>query len=99
MEYEECATSHVCTVRGIASYTLAEHAPMARLDIGGGRCINVSFPRLALERLRVDGPTETTVTGTVYSERALLSGGDAVLEISGRRIGLGTCGDFFVYVR
>jgi hypothetical protein len=36
-----------------------------------------------------------TVTGWVYGQPR----DDVVLEIQGRKIGLGECGDFFIFVR
>ena len=99
MTYERCAASRVCVVRGIATARLAEHAPTAQLDLGNGRCINVSLPPERLEELRRRGPTEMTITGAVYWEPSGSGGEESVLEINGRRIGYGLCGRFFVYVR
>jgi len=86
-------------VRGIATARLGEHAPTVQLDLGNGRCINVSLPPRRWEELRQRGPTEMTVRGTVYREPAGGNGEETVLEINGRRIGYGLCGRFFVFVR
>ncbi|HWL95566.1 MAG TPA: hypothetical protein VNT79_18755 [Phycisphaerae bacterium] len=99
MTYEGCAASRVCVVHGIATVRLAEHAPTAQLSLGNGRCVNVSLAPQRLEELRRRGPTEMTVTGTVYWEPSTTGGEETVLEINGRRIGYGLCGRFFVYVR
>jgi hypothetical protein len=97
MNYETCATSRTCVVRGVAAARLAEHASTAQFNLPDGRCINVSLPRERLELLRRNGPIEMTVTGEVYRDPSV-AGEDAVLQINGRTIGFGLCGDFFVFV-
>lgn len=69
----------------------------AQFDLPDGRCINVSLPPAKLERLRRTGPVEMTVTGEVYWEPSA-PGEEFVLQIDGRTIGFGLCGDFFVFV-
>jgi hypothetical protein len=97
MNYETCANSRTCVVRGIAAARLAEHASTAQFDLPDGRCINVSLPPAKLERLRRNGPIEMTVTGEVYGDPSA-AGEEVVLQIEGRTIGFGLCGDFFVFV-
>ena len=97
MTYETCATSRSCVVRRIATARPAEHASTAQFNLPDGPCINVSLPRERLERLRQAGPVEMTVTGEVYRDPSA-AGEDVVLEIEGRTIGFGLCGDFFVFV-
>lgn len=99
MTYERCAASRVCVVHGIATARLAEHAPTVQLNLADGRCINVSMSRRRWENLRRRGPTEMTITGTVYSEPSVSNGEETVLEINGRRIGYGLCGRFFLLVQ
>ena len=95
--YESCATSTRCVVHGIATVRAAERAQTAQFDLPDGRCIDVSLPPRQLETLRRDGPTEMTVTGEVYRDAAT-PGDEVVLEIEGRTIGFGRCGDFVVFV-
>lgn len=70
---------------------------MGELRLSDGRCISVSLPASKLESLRQSGPEEMTVSGRVYgdpsADREVTS-----MEIAGREIGLGLCGDFFVFV-
>jgi len=71
---------------------------MARVELPDGRCISVSLPASRLAMLSRDRPREMTVTGEVYRDPSA-DGGDAVLlQIEGRNIGLGLCGDYFVFV-
>lgn len=78
---------------------MGEHAPTVQLDLRNGRCVNVSLPRERWEELRRSGPREMTVVGNVYREPRGVGGEESVLEINGRAIGYGLCGDFFVFVR
>lgn len=98
MSYKTCAAAKVCTVRGVASAKSAEHAWMARLELPDGQCISVSLPDTELNRLRQDGPKEMSITGRVYGDPSA-STEIAFMKVEGRKIGLGLCGDFFVFVR
>ena len=97
MTYEDCAISHECTVHGTVTARAAEHAWMGQLILPDGRCISVSLPENDLAALRKTGPTEMTVTGRVFGDP---SGDREVtsMEIDGRKVGLGLCGDFFLFV-
>ncbi len=97
MTYETCATSRTCVVHGVAAARLAEHESTAQFNLPDGRCINVSLPLERFERLRRAGPIEMTVTGEVYRDPSA-AGEDTVVQIEGRTVGLGLCGDFFVFV-
>jgi hypothetical protein len=97
MTYEQCANSRRCTVHGIVTARPAEHAWMGELKLPDGRCISVSLPASKLDALRQSGPVEMTVRGQVYGDPS----GDrevSSMEIAGREIGLGLCGNFFVFV-
>lgn len=83
----------------MATARLGEHAPTVELKLDSDRCVNVSLPRERLELLRRTGPTEMTVRGNVYREPLPADGEDIFLQVNGRTIGYGLCGDFFVYVR
>lgn len=99
MSYETCATSRVCIIRGMATAQIGEHAPTVQLALPEGRCINVSLPRERWEALRRSGPKEMTIVGSVYREPPTEDGEEGVLQINGRTIGFGLCGNFFVFVR
>src|SRR3712207_4570136 len=68
MDYESCAASRVCTIRGTATAKIGEHAPTVEVAVNQGRCVNVSLPQKRWQKLRRSGPKEMTVTGTVYHE-------------------------------
>ncbi|MEP3052470.1 MAG: hypothetical protein ABJP48_06945 [Erythrobacter sp.] len=97
MTFEECAEAKFCTVSGNVTARAAEHAWMGELELPDGRCVSVSLPRAELADLRENGPRRMTVQGQVFGDP---SGSIefVTLEIEGRKIGLGLCGDFFVFV-
>ena len=71
---------------------------MARVELPDGRCVAVSLPEEQLADLRRSGRRQMTVSGLVYGDPSA-SSEIASLTVEGRRIGLGLCGNFFVYVR
>lgn len=97
MTYEECAGANLCTVRGMASVTRVEAVWMAEVALGGERCVRVSLSDKAISRLRRDGPQIITASGVVYRDPSR-NEEVAFMEVNRRRVGLGTCGDFFVFV-
>jgi hypothetical protein len=99
MSYESCAASAICTIRGIATAKLGEHAPTVELLLGDGRCVNVSFPRERWAQLKLLGPREMVITGRVYQEPPNEDGRESIMKINGRTIGLGLCGNFFLFVK
>ena len=97
MTYELCATSQRCVVSGLVTATPAEHAWMGRLVLPDGRCVAISLPETDIASLRQQGPQLMTVSGRVYGDPSAETE-VAYLEIEGRRVGLGLCGNFFVFV-
>jgi hypothetical protein len=97
MSYEECARARFCTVSGSVTARAADHAWMGQLELPDGRCVSISLPPQVLRKLRENGPRRMTVTGQVFGDP---SGNTeiATLEVQRRKIGLGLCGDFFVFV-
>ena len=95
MSYETCATARNCTIRGVMSLQIAGQAQMGKLDLPDGRCVSVSLPGDFLARLEASGPVEVTVRGRVYNMPAseIVS-----MTVEGRTIGLGSCGNFFLFV-
>ena len=72
---------------------------MAKLELGDGRCVDVSLPSARLEQLKRGGSSQMTVNGYVYGYPSDNGGNDVVaMEIEGRKIGFGQCGGFFLFV-
>lgn len=97
MSYSECSAARICTVRGTLAFEIAAHAQMGRMTLADGRCVSISLPPDRIRDLRERGPAVTTVTGRVYGDPSV-DEEIGYLEIRGRRIGLGLCDDFFVFV-
>ena len=76
---------------------MAENAWVAHIEVGDGKCVRASLPDAEIARLRSEGPRVMTVTGRVYGDPPRAQE-VAFLEVEGRTVGLGTCGDFFVFV-
>lgn len=71
---------------------------MGRLDLPDGRCISLSLPESEIASLRQNGPRLMAVSGRVYGDPST-DQEIGWLEIEGRRVGLGLCGKFFVFIR
>ncbi len=73
------------------------HGFIGRLTLDEGGCVNVSLPVQASRALLNHAPTTMTVRGKVFPyvhDDNLLE-----LQINGRSVGYGLCGDFFVFVK
>jgi hypothetical protein len=97
MAQEQCERARFCTVQGVASAKRVERVWMAEVALNDGKCVRVSLPEVEIARLRGDGPKPMTLSGRVYGDPPRT---DEVVtfEVNGRKIGLGTCGDFFVFI-
>ena len=70
---------------------------MAELTLPDGRCVRVSLPDAQIAALRAQGPRTMTVRGQVYGDPSRDEEVSS-FAVAGRPVGLGTCGDFFVFV-
>ena len=96
MDFQECARAQTCRIRGTLDVRLVGHVEMGRLALGSGECINVSLPSGDVRRLRRQGSITVVVEGTVFP--APLGEEIADYRVNQRRIGLGQCANFFLYV-
>ena len=94
MTYERCATARLCTLRGMMSPVQAGQSWMGKLDLPDGRCVSISLPAQMLYELQQSGPAEVTVRGRVFEKEPNVQ----VMTVEGRTIGLGECGNFFLFV-
>ena len=98
MSFEECAKSDHCTISGTVIARQGEHAWMGELTLADGQCISVSLPRRIISELRATGPRQMVVSGRSFGDPSRSIEEVVTLEIEGRKIGLGLCSDFFVFV-
>jgi hypothetical protein len=94
MTYERCSSADLCTLRGHMTPVQAGQAWMGKLDLADGRCVSVSLPAQMLRELQESGGNDVTVRGRVRRVPA----NTEVMTVEGRTIGLGTCGDFILFV-
>lgn len=89
---------NVCTVQGLVEPTPAHDSWMGIIRRADGSCTGISFPEETIVQLRRDGPRAMTVSGRVigYPAETHRIG---YLRVNGRTIGVGVCGDNFIYVR
>lgn len=92
-----CAPGRICTVNGSVEAIWESHAWMGEIQMPDGRCVSLSLPADRIAQLRRTGPTEMTVSGRVVgypTRRSQI----AYMRISGREIGIGSCGFAFIFV-
>jgi hypothetical protein len=94
MTYEQCSAARLCTLRGHMSPVQAGQAWMGKLDLADGRCVSVSLPAQMMHELQASGGNDVTVRGRVHE----IPANTQVMTVEGRTIGLGTCGNFILFV-
>jgi len=97
MTYNDCAKSRICNIRGQASVKYIDHVKMINLKTSSGDCVNISVPNESIMAFKNrDSLGTKTYTGHVFY---LTKASDEVaVTINGRRIGVGECSDFIVFV-
>lgn len=94
---KQCVSGEECKVSGLLTMSTDGHGYIGKLDVGGGKCLNVSIP---------DGDSKKLITRKA-AQKATLTGrwlpyvkefGLAV-TVNGRTIGEGLCGDHYLFVR
>ena len=91
-----CVVGEDCTVTGSIAMTSDGHGFIGKLTLPDGKCVNVSLSDEESRRMTGAAPKEGSFTG-----RALPYVRDPSLVplINGRRVGMGLCGDFYVFVK
>lgn len=98
MSFEQCSAALICTVQGRLSAKMTEGVWVGEMTLSSGHCVRVSLPEREVARLRSQGPAQRTISGQVFGDPPR-DVEVAFLTVSGRRVGLGTCGDFFIFER
>ena len=94
MSYERCSTARLCTLRGMLTPRQAGLTWMGELALPDGRCVSVSMPAQMMLELQQSGPVEVTVRG----RRHEIPQGTQAMTVEGRTIGIGSCGEFLLFV-
>lgn len=97
MTFDECSVAEdVCVIAGLLSMSSDGHGFIGELRFPDGRCVNVSLPISQSRKLMGQVPVAMSVRGVVlgfpFGENL------SHFEVNGRRVGFGTCGNFFVFV-
>ena len=92
----DCAVGEDCTVTGSLVMSSDGHGYIGRLTLPDGKCVNISLPDEESKRIMGAPPANASFTG-----RALPYVRDSSLVplINGRRVGMGLCGDFYIFVK
>ncbi len=96
MTYDECVNSKFCKVSGILSLESFDDVTMGKLEVDKSRCITVSLPDRVIEELKTTEPVQKTLSG--WSFGPTHDGMSVLLEIKGRPVAHGRCGDFYLFV-
>lgn len=96
--FDACESLSDCEVRGVASAKAGEHGRVVEVRTASGKCINLSVPDESWNRLKEIQNRLVQAKGRVISIPTNEFGEDIILEIDGRRIGYGKCGNFIIYV-
>lgn len=91
----ECLSQQTCTVTGPFRVSSDGHGYVGILELPDG-CLNVSIPEGKAKALFLRPPEVRTFRGRLFP----YSVGDTVFEhrINGRKIGMGLCGESFLFV-
>ena len=101
MSKEECREADVCELVGHLARSSDGHAWIGRFTLASGECVNVSIPDQGMEALSESGEERVRLSGRVVLYPIFELETDLVVTsfaLSGRKIGIGNCGDFFVFV-
>lgn len=96
MSYEQCSEANYCTLKGTMSVHWANHVKMGKLDMGDGKCIDVSLSAERITYFENNPNSQTIINGknfNYFHDETI-----AWLEINGRRVGMTLCNSFYVFV-
>ena len=96
---EECREASTCELVGRLTRSSDGHAWIGRLTLDSGECVNVSTPDDLMEQLGDTGEVNARLVGSSIRYPDFASGPVITrFVINGREIGIGRCGDFFVFI-
>lgn len=97
MTAQQCEEAKKCKVSGSLAIKSDGHGFIGELSLEDGSCIDVSVPNNFSERYRDQPAQMLQLEGPVFPYP---NGEDIIeLKINGRKIGVGLCGNFYVFVK
>lgn len=96
MTIEACSAAETCRLSGLLTMSSDGHGFIGELEVADGKCVNVSLPVDVSKELINQPPQRMSVKGRPIG---FPSGLDiSHFTVDRRRVGFGSCGDFFVFV-
>jgi hypothetical protein len=96
MTIEQCREAKHCVIKGELALMQVGDVTMGRLQAEDRKCLNVSLPPGMIESLQKTEPREMTLRGTILPVPTDIE--VATISVNQRKIGLGPCGNFYLYV-
>ena len=96
MTLQDCRKAKKCVIRGTLSVVQLGEVMMGKLMLPEGECLSVSLPSSMVDSLVRSGPRQETVAGTIFPVPDDIE--VATIAVNGRQIGLGQCGNLYLYV-
>lgn len=94
-QLSSCHVGLECRLTGRIDIDEVSHVRMGKMLFNNGSCINISMPKRLIEYYMFN-PAVVTIEGVL---RPGVGGDDVLfLIVGGRKVGLGGCGDVFLYV-
>lgn len=96
MTIEQCRQAKRCVIGGELSVAQIGGVTMGKLQLEGGSCVSASLPLAMIETLEKSGTRQTVLSGTIFPIPTDIE--VASISVNQRKIGLGICGNFYLYV-
>lgn len=96
MSVDACRKAKHCVLEGMLGVVEIGGTKMGKLDLGHDECVSVSLPSKMIESAEKQGRYQATVEGTIFPVPTDVE--VATISVNGRAIGLGQCGDFYLFV-
>lgn len=99
MTPSDCRKARHCTITGTASIEEIRHVKMLKLVVSDGSCIHVSINNEKISKYEKEPGKQVTVTGEVFPVPPTDDESLAFIKVNNRRIGWGSCSDFYIFIK
>lgn len=96
MSVDACKKAKHCVLQGMLSVVEIGDIKMGKLELDHGECVSVSLPSKMIELAAKQGRHKATVEGTIFPVPTDVE--VATISVNGRTIGLGQCGNFYLFI-
>lgn len=93
---KECLSGDPCKVSGLLTMSTDGHGYIGKLDVGNGKCLNVSLPDATSRKTIYKPARSVTLRGRwlPYVKQENIQA-----RVNGRTVGEGLCGDHYLFVK